>query len=514
MPMAKARSPDQSKNNLTKNLKKLDILMMPHNQTGNGHNQNPSKLRPSRRLSSLALTTAISVLGASYAFGALPAEAEDEKPFRIDEILNTPDWLTLSGSHRVRYSHLANQFRANLDENDEALSFRTLLKAEAKFGNVSFVGEMQDSRALFTDENSAVSTIVVDSFELLQGYVNVRFDDVLAQGSILDLTGGRQTIDSRRLIARNRHRDTIQAFTGVHAHWKGADKSELRLFYVLPVLILPNDRESLLENKSKFNEEDFDLRLWGAFYKRPNLLLGAAGEFYVYGLNEDDDPNERQTRNRELYTPGFRLIKSPKAGQWDFDIENTLQFGTRRASTAVTDTEDLDVFAHFHHFEVGYTWKAPWSPRLDFEFDFASGESSTTDDDANRFDSLFGPRRAEFGPTGIFGILGRENIISPGLRISAKPNARTDGFISWRANWLDENNDTFARSGVRDATGQSGSFGGHQIEGRTRYWLLKDSVRIEVGAAYFIEGNFLKNAPAASGNGDPIFFFSDITFSF
>ncbi|GAB4119127.1 MAG: hypothetical protein Kow00104_01400 [Rhodothalassiaceae bacterium] len=450
------------------------------------------------------------------ALGASQALAQETKPFRLDAALDTPDWLTLSGEHRTRYSHLSNQFRPGLDENDKSLSFRTLLKAEAKFGNVSFVGEMQDSRAYFTDENSGVSTIIVDTFELLQGYVNLRLDDVVQKGATLDLTGGRQTIDigSRRLIARNRHRDAIQAFTGLHAHWKGADKSELRLFYVLPVTTLPSDRESLLENKTKFNEEDFDLRLWGVFYKRPDLLLGAAGEFYIYGLNEDDDPNERQTRNRELYTPGFRLIRSPKVGEWDFDIENTLQFGTRRATTAVTDTTDLDVFAHFHHFEIGYTWRAPWSPRLDFEFDFASGEPSTTDDEANRFDSLFGPRRSEFGPTGIFGILGRENIVSPGLRISAKPGARTDGFISWRANWLDEKTDTFARSGVRDATGQSGSFGGHQIEGRVRHWLVPGNVRLEVGAAWFIEGDFLRNAPAASGNGDPIFVYTDIAFTF
>ena len=464
----------------------------------------------------LTLATVITTLSASWGFKALPVQAAEEKPFRIDALLQTPDWLTLSGEHRIRMSQLANQFRPTLDENDEALSLRTLLKAEATFGKIRFVGEMQDSRAFFTDENSAVSTAVVDSFELLQGYVNVRFDDIIGKGSTLDITGGRQTLDigSRRLIGRNGHRNTIQAFTGLHAHWQGADRSELRLFTVLPVSTLPSDRESLLKNKSAFNEEDFDLRLWGVFYKRPNLFLGGAGEFYVYGLQEDDDPKERQTRNRALYTPGFRLIKNPKAGAWDFDIENTLQFGTRRATTAVTDSENLDVFAHFHHLEIGYTWQVPWSPRLDFEFDFASGETSTSDDDANRFDTLFGPRRSEFGPTGIFGILGRENIISPGLRLSAKPNARTDGFISWRANWLDEETDSFARSGVGDATGQSGSFGGHQIEGRVRYWLRKNSVRLEAGAALFIEGAFLKNAPAAAGNGDPLFFYSNVTFSF
>lgn len=456
------------------------------------------------------------LLASLLLLAASPLLAQGTRPFRVDNALATPDWLTLSGSHRIRYSHLSNQFRANLDENDKALSFRTLLQAEARFGKLSFVGEIQDSRAHSTDDNSGVSTIIVDTFEPLQAYVNLRLDNVAGAGSTLDLTGGRQTLDigSRRLIARNRHRDAIQAFTGLHAHWKGEDKSELRLFYLLPVITRPSDRESLLENKTRFNEEDFDLSLWGVFYSRPDLLLGGTGEFYIYGLDEDDDSSERQTRNREIYTPGIRLLKSPQAGEWNFDIENVVQFGTRRATTAITDVDDLDVFAHFHHIQIGYTWETPWLPRLDFEFDFASGEVDTTDGDSDRFDSLFGPRRSDFGPTGIFGILGRENIVSSGFRISARPNARTDGFISWRANWLDKKSDSFSRSGVRDATGQSGSFGGHLIEGRIRYWLVPNNIQLEIGGAYFIEGEFLRNAPAASGNGDPMFFYLDLAFTF
>lgn len=208
------------------------------------------------------------------------------------------------------------------------------------------------------------------------------------------------------------------------------------------------------------------------------------------------------------------MIRTPKTGKWDFDLENTLQFGRRRASTSPSDTRDLDVFAHFHHAEVGYTFRSAWTPRVSGELDFASGDRDPGDGDFGRFDSLFGPRRADFGPTGIFGILGRENIISSGVRLSVNPGAHTDGFVSWRANFLDEPTDSFARSGVRDVSGRSGTFAGHQIEGRVRHWLVPGLLRLEIGTAWFPEGEFLRNAPSAAGHGDPFFVYSDLEFTF
>jgi hypothetical protein len=136
------------------------------------------------------------------------------------------------------------------------------------------------------------------------------------------------------------------------------------------------------------------------------------------------------------------------------------------------------------------------------------------DRDYNRFDSLFGPRRAEFGPTGIFGLLGRENIISAGLRLSVRPGKRADGFISWRANALDESSDVFARSGVRDPADASGRFAGNQIEARARYWIVPNNIRAEIGGAVFLNGEFLESAPNATGEGDPRHLYADIEFNF
>lgn len=444
-----------------------------------------------------------------------PAMAADA-PFRLDEALKTPDWLTISGSHRFRYSALENQFRPGLSGGDQAITLRTLLQIEATAGEFSIVGELQDSRAYLSDAGGALSTIDVNPMELLQGYVSLRQEDFLAAGDKIDFRFGRQTLDigGRRLIARNRFRDAIQTYTGLAAHWTGSDNSEFRAFYLLPVLVRPTDLPSILDNKVRFDEEDFDLRFWGLWWKRQNLIAGAAAEFYLYGLNEDDDPSERQTADRNLYTPGIRLIRSPKRGEFDFDIENVAQFGERRATKSANDTKDLNVFSHFHHAEVGYTFNNAWSLRLSAEFDFASGDDDPADGDYNRFDSLFGPRRSEFGPTGIYGLLGRENILSTGLRLSVKPNRRTDGYVSWRANALDEADDFFARSGVRDPAGASGKFAGNQIEARLRYWLVPDNIRLESGGAIFLNGRFLETAPNITGEGDPRYFYADVEFTF
>lgn len=444
------------------------------------------------------------------------AEDADEGPFRVHEALRAPDWLILEGSHRTRYEGLDNQFRPGLDDRDQALALRTLLTLGATFGPVSIVGELQDSRAYLTDEDSGVSTIVVNALEPLQGYVNLALHEVVRGTATLDLRVGRQTMDlgGRRLVARNRFRNTIQSYTGISSHWRARKGTELFAFAVLPVRVVPSNRdlEGLLANRIELDRETFDLAFWGALFKQP-LGLEIALEAYFYGLNEKDG-EDFATRNRQLYTPGLRVLRAPGNGEWDVDVESVLQLGTRRSSTDPSDIDDRQVLAHFHHASVGYTVGVSWSPRVSAEFDYASGDDTSTTGRYERFDSLFGPRRAEFGPTDLYGPLGRENIISAGLRFGIRPHPLVDGYVSWRANWLAVDRDVFARTGVRDASGASGSFAGNQIELRSRVWLIPDTLRWELGGAALIQGAFLRDAPNATGNGNPLFVYSDLELSF
>lgn len=445
------------------------------------------------------------------------APKEQPQPFRLDRLLGLEDTvLHLGGSYRGRYSGLHNQYRPGLDQDDQAFSFRGLFEAGLGTEDFGMFFELQDSRAYLTDEYSGVSTIVVNAMEILQAKMDLHLSDAFGAGTRLDLAFGRQTMDlgSSRFVARHRHRDTIQSYTGLTADLALGERDRVFAFAVLPVTVLPtnNDREALLDNEIQFDQESFGHRFFGLYYETARLPLDVHIETYAYYLSEDD--SARQTRNRNLLTPGVRIFREPSEGQWDTDVEGLIQFGSQRLTNERTDTQDLETFAYFTHAEFGYTLPHAAALRLDVEGDVGSGDRDPTDDTDQRFDSLFGPRRAEFGPTGIYGPLGRENIVSGGVRAGVEPHPRFDAYVSWRANALMSATDLLGRTQVSDPTGSSGTFAGHTVEVRARYWALPESVLLEVGGAYFKNGEFFERAPTATGYGDPMFVYTDASVLF
>lgn len=108
----------------------------------------------------------------------------------------------------------------------------------------------------------------------------------------------------------------------------------------------------------------------------------------------------------------------------------------------------------------------------------------------------------------------RANLISPGIRFEVAPDPDWDAFIDYRSLWLENPTDSFAATSVRDRTGRSGSFAGHQIEGRVRYWLVPRSIVLDSGVAYLLKGDVLRNAPNAPNTGDTIYGYMTTTFFF
>jgi hypothetical protein len=276
---------------------------------------------------------------------------------------------------------------------------------------------------------------------------------------------------------------------------------------------LPASKAELLENKSAFDKETLRSIFWGMFVSTPNLPWGDHGELYLYGLHEKDGPGFL-TRNRQLYTPGFRLYRLPQKNRIDYEWESILQFGTSRAFTAATDTRDLDHFAHFHHVEVGYSFSAPWSPRLILAYDYASGDSDPNDGTQGRFDPLFGATVFDFSPTGIHRPFIRSNITGPGVIFSVHPHKKVSTYLHYRAFWLASDTDIWAgNSGLQDATGGSGSFLGQQWFVRA-IWRALPNVQLEGGVAYRIDGNFQDTAPNSPREGNTLYSYIQTTLSF
>jgi hypothetical protein len=389
--------------------------------------------------------------------------ADRPKPWRFANEPSSAGWLSVGGNYRVRYETLDHPFRAGASGSDEILVARLVVNARINFDHFFAGLELEDSRQQLADSGTPLGTDIVNSFEPLQALVGMRFADAFSTGDRLDVALGRSTIDagSRRLIARNSFRNTINAFSGLHATWQGSDGSDVQALFVQPVQRKPSDFTSLKNNDNELDTQSGDVRLWGLFGSRPRIFGNVTGDAYFYGFRSRDHIGI-PAADRDLYTPGVRLYKKPAGTGWDFEAEGAYQFGTSRASTAAADRRDLQHRAWFVHGEVGYTLKASMSPRFEISYDYASGDHRPTDNENNRFDTLFGARRFDFGPTGIYGAFARSNISTPGVRVELKPSAAISAMVGYRAVWLASDRDQFTTARLQDPTGNSGSFVGNQ----------------------------------------------------
>lgn len=449
-----------------------------------------------------AMNTRAACLFALAAVTALsPATSNAaDAPWTLQSLADSPDHWKLSGSFRSRYEFLDGQPRPGLDESPDLLSFRTTLSAEYTAGAFRVAAELYDSRAYWGDSRTGIGTGEVNALELVQAYVGADLRDVFGADSNASLKAGRFMLNlgSRRLVAADDYRNTTNSYTGLRVDLNRKAGPSSTFIYTLPQRRLPDDLPSILDNDVELDSESSALVLWGGIVTWPKLIGGESVETSFFRLTEDDEP-DLATRNRRLNTTSVRLFRDPLKGAWDYEVEAVYQSGSVRASTT-TSAAELDVSAYFYHLELGYQGAGAWLPRVSLEYDEASGDDS--DSDYGRFDTLFGMRRADLAPSGIYAAVARANIRSPGIRVDFVPSARLDAFIGYRGLWLDSRTDSFSTSNVRDTAGRSGDFAGHQIDMRARYWLVPRLLRFEGNAVLLFKGRFLQDAPNAPATGD------------
>ena len=429
----------------------------------------------------------------------------------LHEALGAPDALKVSASVRVRYEALDGQFRPGFRAAEDLISVRTTVFAEYDTGPLRIGGEIYDSRVADADRGSVIGTGEVNLLEPVQAYVAADFAAPFGKGSAASLQLGRFTLNlgSRRLVAADDYRNTTNGYTGVRADLKARDGTSATLIYVLPQTRLPDTLPDLLDHRVELDRESFDTQLWGALLQKPRAFGRTMAELGYFGLFERDAPG-RPTRDRHLHNVSARILREPEAGRIDYEVEGIYQFGSVRTSAAPLAPE-TDVAAGFLHADLGYSFRDGWKPRLSVEFDRASGDRPGGS--YNRFDTLYGMRRADLAPAGIYAALGRTNISTIGLRAEARPDRNTDAFLVGRALWAASPTDAFATTGVRDATGASGSFAGYQLEGRVRRWIVPDLLRAEANGAWLVKRGLLRDAPNAPRAGDTLYLSLALTLS-
>lgn len=427
--------------------------------------------------------------------------------WNLHDALNLPKWLDVSVEQRSRYEVMDGRYRAGRSGGDQQVAVNTDLFLQAHLGRFRVGAEFLDSRALAVDSGSTLGNAHSNNADFLQGYLAWANRSVFNSGYGMEVIAGRQTINlgSRRLIGRNVFRNTINSFTGVRLRLLDYGQWQFNGFVTMPVRRYPNTSAELLDEIHEFDEEDTHTWFSAGFLEIYDLFAGINGEVYLYHLDEGDSIRN-PTRNRRYFTPGMRFYRKPKKSRFDFELEAIGQLGTVRASASPGDARDLDHAAWFQHIDIGYTFDMPWSPHLALEYDYASGDSDPNDNQDQRFDTLFGVRRGAYGPTGIYGTFARSNINTPGYRIKLAPRSDLSFMAAHRIYWLASNKDAWTTAGLRDSSGNTSNYLGHQLEFMLR-WNVNSSLNLETGWAHLFKGEFAKNTNNAPDGQDVDYFY-------
>ena len=152
---------------------------------------------------------------------ALLGSDKYEKPvWNLHDALGMPEWLDISVEQRTRYETMVGTFKAGTKGGDQQIPLQTTLWLQAHLDSFRVGTEFMDARTLNSDKSTGVNNTMADPWDFLQAYAAWADQNVLYSGIGAEVIIGRQTLNfgSRRLVARNTFRNTINSFTGARVH--------------------------------------------------------------------------------------------------------------------------------------------------------------------------------------------------------------------------------------------------------------------------------------------------------
>ena len=413
----------------------------------------------------------------------------------------------LRGSQRTRYETLDPQYRAGFSNSDQALALQTTVAVDWRRGGFEAVGEIMDSRTLLNDSGSFANFTTTNTLEPIQAYVAWhRGESMLRIGRVT------QDLGKRRVVARSRYRNTVSSFAGVDWSWRSENGRAVRAFYWVPMRLLPTELDAVLDNDQELDRGARESALAGLFYEFAPL----AGNHRIeaYALDFELDPAGDPALAADHWSIGARAYRAPRPGEWNYEVESVLQRGDAGGVVGGIARRDLDHRGEFLHAEIGYAFDRSWSPDLMLQYDRASGDRDPDDLRNERFNTLFGARRFDFGPTGIYGIVARGNVESLGVRLTFRPAQRWQGMFSYRSLRLAASRDAWVGSGWRDASGAAGKDVGHHLEGSFTWTAIPERLGLETGFARLAAGDFPARVAGAAWRGDAKYYYVALITSF
>ncbi len=128
------------------------------------------------------------------------------------------------------------------------------------------------------------------------------------------------------------------------------------------------------------------------------------GLFLRDGLRTSGEMAGAPKETVRLGTFGFRWMRKPKTG-WRYSLEHAWQLGQRGP-----DAHRAAMFIG----TTGYAWKGRWQPRVQFEYDFATGDNNPADGKSREFNNLFPTNHPYYGYADLLGLRNMHDVRGTG----------------------------------------------------------------------------------------------------
>lgn len=223
--------------------------------------------------------------------------------------------------------------------------------------------------------------------------------------------------------------------------------------------------------------------LYGVYLTRARQASPQRTELFGFFLRDGlRTAGERGTQPQatRIFTLGFRRLHQPAQG-WGYEVEHAWQFGQRgpdrhRAAALVAN--------------AAYRWGGRWQPRLQLEYDFATGDDAPADGNAREFNNLFPTNHLHYGYADLVGL---RNLHALRLTAAARlhPQLRVD--VDYHRFLLAARRGPWKNAGGRvlgfDPTGEAGRDLGQEFDLTFRV-PLRTHLSFLAGYSVFLPGRF------------------------
>jgi hypothetical protein len=241
----------------------------------------------------------------------------------------------------------------------------------------------------------------------------------------------------------------------------------------------------------------------GAVYARLKQLPVTLDGFYVIKHDwSGSATGESGTGDETRHTFGL-FSERPAEKGWDYGFFAAGQLGNY-------GRDDIRAFGVIAR--GGYTFTAPWEPRVGFDFNYASGDREPNDGVAGTFDGIFGAMDI---PYGWMNVVSWKNLADYAANFSLKPAQALTLTAEYHYFRLAQARDAWywgsGRLTRRDATGQAGRRLGQEVDLILR-WQVNRKLEIMAGYARFFPASYVANTSGKSR--DANWAFAQLTYNF